>query len=203
MLLSALYKNSDRPMYSDFIRKTIRDSCEVKQGLLHDAAQIRNINLAISKIIQCITCGHKVMVMGNGGSASDAQHFCAELIGRFMIDNRRSYPCIALTANTSNITSIANDYGYEKIFSRQIEALAQKGDIVMALSTSGRSPNIHQGLVAAKKKELFTIGLTGGSAGLRDICDICIQVPSSKTSHIQEAHIMILHTICEIIDKIH
>ena len=155
-----------------------------------------------SKIIsEAFKNNNKLLICGNGGSASDAQHFSAELIGRFKKE-RASLPAIALNTDTSSITAIANDYNYKKIFSRQIEGLGQKGDILLAISTSGNSHNIKEALKVAKKKNIITIGLTGKNMSiLLKESDYCIAVPSYQTSHIQELHIIVLHLLCILIEK--
>ena len=155
-----------------------------------------------SKIIsEAFKNNNKLLICGNGGSASDAQHFSAELIGRFKKE-RASLPAIALNTDTSSITAIANDYNYKKIFSRQIEGLGQKGDILLAISTSGNSHNIKEAVKVAKKKNIITIGLTGKNKSiLLKESDYCIAVPSYQTSHIQELHIIVLHLLCILIEK--
>ena len=143
----------------------------------------------------------KLLICGNGGSASDAQHFAAELIGRFK-KNRKPFPALALNTDTSAITAIANDFDYKEIFSRQIEGLGEKGDILLAISTSGSSKNVIEGITAARKKKMIVIGLTGKKKSLIfSKSNICISVPSKETSHIQELHIIVLHLICILIEK--
>ncbi len=145
--------------------------------------------------------GNKILVCGNGGSASDAQHFTAELIGRFKKD-RIALPAIALNTDTSAITAIANDYDYKNIFSRQIEGLGMRGDILLAISTSGNSKNIKDAVKIAKKKNIIVIGLTGSKKSeLTKSSDLCISVPATETSHIQELHIIVLHLLCILIEK--
>ncbi|CEZ19927.1 Phosphoheptose isomerase [Candidatus Methylopumilus planktonicus] len=145
--------------------------------------------------------GGKVLIFGNGGSASDSQHIAAEIVGRF-VKERKGLPAIALTTDTSIITAVANDYGYEHIFSRQIEALCLKHDVVIGISTSGNSKNVIKGLEKANTLGAMTIGLTGGDGGLiKKIATHAIVVDSNETARIQEAHILIGHTICELIDE--
>ena len=152
-------------------------------------------------IVDSFKKGGKLLIAGNGGSAADSQHFAAELVGRFKKE-RRALPAIALTANTSILTAIANDYSFDKVFSRQIEALAKNGDVFFAISTSGNSANIVEGIRAAKKIGCLVIGLTGKAGGkMKDICDILIDVDSDDTPRIQENHILIIHSICEIIEN--
>ena len=155
-----------------------------------------------SKIASTINEGGKVLICGNGGSAADSQHFSAELVGRFY-KNREALPAIALTTDTSIITATANDFGYEHIFSRQVEALGQPHDILLGLSTSGNSENVIQAILAAQKKQMHTIALTGADGGeLTERVDCSIRVPSRQTPRIQEAHIFILHTWAEQIETI-
>lgn len=152
-------------------------------------------------IVESFKKGGKLLIAGNGGSAADSQHFATELVGRFKKE-RRALPAIALTANTSILTAIANDYSFDKVFSRQIEALAKNGDVFFAISTSGNSANIVEGIRAAKKIGCLVIGLTGKAGGkMKDICDILINVDFDDTPRIQENHILIIHSICEIIEN--
>jgi len=157
-----------------------------------------------SSAITCMNAlskGNKILLCGNGGSAADAQHIAAELVGRYKTE-RRGLPAIALTTDTSTITSIANDFGYSKIFERQVEAIANKGDVLIGISTGGTSLNVINALKIAKNLECKTIGLSGkGGGNFNDICDINIIVPSDDTARIQEMHILIGHTICHFIDQ--
>jgi len=151
-------------------------------------------------LCRALKAGKKVITFGNGGSAADAQHFAAELVARFETE-RQALAAVALSVDTSVLTAIANDYAYERIFSRQIEALAQPGDVVVAITTSGNSPNVLEAVKEAKKKKAFTVGLTGGTGGkLKGAVDLCICVPSPRTAHIQECHISLIHGICALID---
>ena len=157
-----------------------------------------------SSAITCMNAlskGNKILLCGNGGSAADAQHIAAELVGRYKTE-WRGLPAIALTTDTSTITSIANDFGYSKIFERQVEAIANKGDVLIGISTGGTSLNVINALKIAKNLECKTIGLSGkGGGNFNDICDINIIVPSDDTARIQEMHILIGHTICHFIDQ--
>ena len=149
-----------------------------------------------------MTLGNKILICGNGGSAADAQHFAAELTGRYLKE-RRSYPALALTTDTSALTAIGNDYGFDSVFSRQIEGLGKAGDILIAISTSGRSPNILKAVEVAKARGLRTIGLLGRDGGtLKDLVDDAFIVPSEVTARIQEIHEMILHFLCESMDAL-
>jgi len=145
--------------------------------------------------------GGKLLVMGNGGSAADAQHFVAEIVGRFKLE-RRALPAVALTTDTSILTAIGNDYGYESVFSRQVEALANDGDLVVGISTSGNSPNIFKALQEARLKGCRTVGLLGKSGGsIKDLCDLVLIIPSDDTPRIQEGHITIIHIVCDLMEK--
>lgn len=165
---------------------------------------IKELDIFVTEaIVWCtrtVSEGGKILLCGNGGSASDCQHIAAELTGRF-VKERKPLPAIALTTDTSALTAIANDYGYREVFVRQLEALANTGDTLIAISTSGNSENIINAVALAKKKALRVIGLLGRDGGkLKDLCDISIVVPSDSTPRIQEAHILIGHTICEGIE---
>lgn len=144
--------------------------------------------------------GGKILWMGNGGSAADSQHLAAEIVGRF-VNERRGLPSIALTTDTSILTAIGNDYGYEAIFSRQVEALCSPADVVVGISTSGNSPNVIQGILAAKTIGAFTVGMVGGNGGeLARLCDVLLTIPSKTTARVQECHILLGHILCECID---
>lgn len=146
--------------------------------------------------------GNKIFFMGNGGSAADAQHLAAEFVGRFEKE-RPGLPAIALTTDTSILTAVGNDYGFSQVFSRQIAALARSGDVVVGISTSGNSVNVVQAIAAAKEIGAVTVGLTGESGGqLAEVCDLCIKVPSRSTARIQEAHILIGHIVCALVDEV-
>jgi D-sedoheptulose 7-phosphate isomerase len=155
---------------------------------------------AAESMAQALTSGRKVLAFGNGGSAADAQHLVAELVNRYQME-RPPLPAVSLTTDTSTLTSIANDYHFDEVFVRQIKALGVEGDVALAISTSGRSPNVLQGLVAAKARGLVTIGLTGAGAGeMAPLCDILITVPSDETPRIQETHAVVVHLLCEMVD---
>jgi len=148
-----------------------------------------------------LASGHKVLLCGNGGSAADAQHIAAEFVGRFLKD-RRSLPSIALTTDTSAITAIANDYGYDKVFSRQIEGLGEAGDVLIAISTSGRSPNIIAAADQARQQQIRVIACTGEApSALAERADVTLAVPSGYTPHIQQGHITLLHVLCELVER--
>ena len=179
------------------IKEMLKESIEVKQKLIE---QSELIEFAATEIAKRIEKGGKVILFGNGGSAADAQHIACELVGKFKF-RRGPLPAIALTTNTSILTAIANDISFEEIFARQIEGLACEKDVVIGISTSGRSVNVIKGIQAAKKKNAFTIALTGEHGGpLASVADIAIKVPSTNVPRIQEAHITIGHIICEIVE---
>jgi len=158
------------------------------------------INSAAEIVIDAIKKGNKILIFGNGGSASDAQHIAAELVGRF-VKHRKSLPSIALTTDTSALTAIGNDYGFEHIFERQVEGLAVKGDVLIGISTSGNSNNVLKALEQGKAIGCKTIGLLGRDGGeMRSVCDLSIVVPSNVTARVQEMHILIGHIICTYVD---
>lgn len=186
---------------STIISENIKESIDAKNKLLNSEELSNAIEYASLESMKAIEEGKKILIAGNGGSASDSQHFAAEIVGRYEV-NRAAKPAIALTTDTSNITAIANDFGYEYIFSRQIEAIGQKGDIYIAISTSGNSDNILESLKVAKSMGIKTIGLTGNNGGyMKSLVDILINVPSERTGRIQEMHIMVLHILCSIIEE--
>ena len=155
---------------------------------------------AAELMVQTLKEGHKILLCGNGGSAADAQHIAAELTGRYKTE-RRGLPAIALTTDTSALTAIANDFGYEKVFSRQVEALANSGDLLIGISTSGNSTNVLLALEQAKAIGCTTIGLTGNTGGkMNALCDINLIAPSNNTPRIQEMHILFGHILCQIVD---
>jgi D-sedoheptulose 7-phosphate isomerase len=159
------------------------------------------IVIAIKMIIDALEVGGKVILIGNGGSAADAQHIAAEFIGRFKLE-RKGLPAIALNNDTSVLTALANDYGYDNVFSRQLEALGNNKDILIAISTSGNSPNILEAVKIARTNDIKVIGLTGGTGGkLKDMANIAIIVPSDNIARIQEAHITIGHVVCNLVEK--
>jgi len=156
---------------------------------------------SISEITKCLKKGNKIVLFGNGGSAADAQHMAAEFIGKYLLE-RKSLPAIALTTDTSILTAIGNDYSFDKVFSRQCESIVQKGDIVIAISTSGNSINVIEGVITAKKKGAYIIGLTGNNGGnLKKFLDINLVVPSKSTPRIQEVHRILMHIICENVEN--
>ncbi len=182
----------------DRIKDILLESIQVKEELLRTS--IGKIIEITDMITDSLKKNGKVIFFGNGGSASDSQHLAAELVGRFKKD-RRALPAIALTTNTAILTSLANDYGYEIVFAKQVEALGQKNDVAIGISTSGKAKNVVLGIKQAKKMGLKTIALTGTDGGeLAKLADISLVVPSSVTARIQEAHITIGHIICEMVE---
>jgi D-sedoheptulose 7-phosphate isomerase len=190
------------------IQELIKESFQVKELLFEDENALLNIEKSINLIVEAFKKRKKILIFGNGGSAGDAQHFAGEIVNRFKIE-RRPMPAVALTTDTSVLTAIANDLGYDYVFSKQIEALGEKGDIAIAITTSdieekkgGHSANIANALVSAKRKGLQTIGLVSiKSKEILRLLDTVIKIPSTDTSRIQESHIMVIHIICEIVEK--
>jgi D-sedoheptulose 7-phosphate isomerase len=183
----------------DRIKDILLESIQVKEEILR--SKIGQILEIADIIIDSLKKNGKVLLFGNGGSASDSQHIAAELVGRFKKD-RTALAAIALTVNTSVLTSLANDYGYEVVFARQIEALGQKNDVAVGISTSGKAKNVANGLKQAKKMGIKTVALTGGDGGeIAKLADVSLVVPSNVTARIQEAHITIGHIICELIEQ--
>lgn len=152
-------------------------------------------------LVETFSQGGKLLVMGNGGSAADAQHFVAEVVGRFKME-RRGLPAIALSTDTSILTAIGNDYGFDKVFLRQVEALAVPGDLVVGISTSGNSPNVQLALEFAREKGCRTVGLLGKDGGsIKHCCDLALIVPTNDTPRVQEGHITIIHIVCDLLEK--
>ena len=183
------------------IKDILGASIEVKNKLLGDAEVITTINECIEVLVNAFRNGNKVLFCGNGGSAADAQHLAAEFSGRFYID-RDALPAEALHCNSSYITAVGNDYGYDLIYARMIKGIGHKGDILVGLSTSGNSKNIINAFETAKQKDMITIGFTGLTGGsLKPLCDYLINIPSSDTPRIQECHITVGHIICQLVEQ--
>ena len=184
------------------IRKQIEESIALKQQVLSDQVMMDNLERCIGEMVQAFETRHKVLFCGNGGSAADAQHLAAELSGRYYFD-RPPLNAEALHVNTSFLTAVANDYSFDHVYERMVHALGQKGDMLVALSTSGNSPNILMALEAARKLGMTTLGFTGQDGGaMNDLCDILLKVPSRDTPRIQEVHILLGHIICENVEDI-
>ena len=181
------------------MRKYFEDSANVKLKFIEENEE--KLKKAIDVIYNALKDGNKILICGNGGSAADSQHFAAEIVGRFKLE-RKGMPAIALTTDTSILTAIGNDYGFDRIFERQIEALGKEGDVLVGISTSGNSENVIKAVNKAKEMGIYTIGLLGKSGGkLKDIVDLALIVPSNDTARIQECHLTIYHVICEEVEK--
>jgi D-sedoheptulose 7-phosphate isomerase len=185
----------------DQILRHFRESLLVHQRILAEDELLVNTSKVVAVCANAYKNGNKILIAGNGGSAADAQHFAGELVSRFYFD-RPALAAIALTTDTSILTAISNDYSYEDIFARQIQALGQQGDVFIAISTSGNSPNIIKAIHEAKSMGMTVIGLTGQSGGaMKPLCDICFCVPSDSTPRIQEGHLLIEHSLCACIEE--
>jgi len=185
----------------NYIKNQIQASIDTKQNILNDDALMQTIAEVGRECVALYKNSKKTLLAGNGGSAADAQHIAAELVGRYGFD-RPSIPSIALTTDTSNLTAIGNDYGYDKVFSRQMEGMGSEGDLFIGISTSGNSVNIVNAINAAKDKGVKTVALVGRDGGeMAKLADYAIIVPSNDTPRIQESHILIGHMICDIIEK--
>lgn len=187
--------------FDEQIRSTIKASISAKERLLEDHDLISRIGKIAEVLITVFKSGNKVILFGNGGSAADAQHIAAEFVGRFGFD-RPALPALALAVNTSCVTAIGNDYGFEFIFSRQLEALARHGDVAIGISTSGDSKNVLCAMATATRMGLYTVAMTGSKKStLNDAVEHCICVPSSKTPRVQECHILVGHIISELVEE--
>jgi len=185
----------------DKIKKIIKASIDTKQSVLQNEGLLKTIEASVDVIVNAFRNGNRVYFCGNGGSAADAQHLAAEFSGRFYTD-RKALPAEALHCNTSYLTAVANDYSFDEIYSRLIDGIGEKGDVLVGLSTSGNSPNILKAFNTAKRKEMITIGFTGKSGGeMRTLCDHLINIPSTDTPRIQESHIMVGHIICQLVEE--
>lgn len=185
---------------SDVLARSLEEHLKTIQALID--SRLAEIEAAGSLIWDALRSGNKILLCGNGGSAADAQHIAAELVGRYELE-RRAFPAISLTTDTSALTAVSNDYGYEEVFARQVEALAVAGDVLIAISTSGKSPSVIKAADQARALGCRTIALTGCSGEpLTAHCDLAVVVPSDRTSRVQEAHITIGHLWCEIVDKV-
>ena len=185
----------------DNIKKIIKSSIDTKQSVLQNEGLLKTIDTSVDVIVNAFRNGNRVYFCGNGGSAADAQHLAAEFSGRFYT-NRKALPAEALHCNTSYLTAVANDYGFDEIYSRLIDGIGEAGDVLVGLSTSGTSANIIKAFETAKKKEMITIGFTGKSGGnMKPLCDHLVNIPSTDTPRIQESHIMVGHIICQLVEE--
>ncbi len=183
------------------IKKHLQDSIAVKNKILADTNLLSAVEKVANAIVNAYKQGKKVILFGNGGSAADAQHMAGEFVGRFYKE-RKPLPALALHTNTSIVTAISNDYGYDAVFARQVEANTVAGDVVVGISTSGNSPNVVTAIQKAKEMRAFTVGLTGAKESkLSHAADICLRVPSQDTPRIQEAHITLGHIICFLVEE--
>ncbi len=180
-------------------REILEASLEAKR-LFWEREQ-EKIIAAAKRLIETLKAGGKILIFGNGGSAADAQHMAAELVNRFRRD-RAPLPALALTTDTSILTAIANDYSFDEVFAKQVQALGNKGDVALGISTSGRSKNVLLGLAVAREQGLFTLGLSGGDGGeMAAVCDLLLIVPSPETPRIQEGHLFFIHLVCELVEE--
>ena len=185
----------------DEIRISLMATRQVMEDMLADSVLQQQLVKAVDCCVSALNSGGKLMFVGNGGSAAEAQHFSAEMVGRFL-QERKPLPSIALTTDTSAVTAIGNDYGYEHVFSRQVQALGRKGDVLIAMSTSGRSKNIVMAMQAARSAGISTIGLTGiHPRDMGELADVSLKVPSSHTPQIQEGHLVLGHLLCGMVEK--
>jgi D-sedoheptulose 7-phosphate isomerase len=183
------------------IESLLSDSIRVKQAMLDDSALLKDVTSIATMCTDAFRRGNKVLLAGNGGSAADAQHIAAEFLGRFELE-RRGLPALALATNGSSVTAIANDFGYDTIFRRQVEALAVAGDVFIGFSTSGNSANVLAAIEHCRDNDIATIGLTGEGGGkMAELCDIAICVPSKNTARVQESHITLGHILCSLIES--
>ena len=183
----------------EIVIRELEESAGIKKAAAQDLSDV--IAEAAQTVIKAYRSGKKVLLIGNGGSAADAQHIASELVGRFLME-RKALPAIALTTDTSVLTSVANDYGFPQIFCKQVAALVKEGDVVLGLSTSGTSPNVVSALRLAREMGAVTVGLTGREGGqMKEVCDLCICVPCDLTPMIQEAHIAVSHALCDYIER--
>lgn len=184
---------------NQIIEQRLTDHLEVMQKLIASDLPSK-LERCAAYVERALAKGHKVLFCGNGGSAADSQHLAAEFVGRFQKE-RKGLPAIALTVDTSILTSVANDYGYDTVFARQVQALGERGDVLIGISTSGNSQNVLLAIETAKAKGLACIGMTAEGGGkMAEVCDICLAVPSKVTARVQEMHILMGHILCELVD---
>lgn len=191
---------TSKPEISAILKNSLREHIATLESLTDQT--LSDIERSGRLIFEALNAGKKLIICGNGGSAADAQHIAAELVGRYE-KLRRSFPAIALTTDTSALTAVSNDFGFEEVFARQVAGLANAGDVLVAISTSGKSPNVLRAVEKARELGCLTIALTGaGAEPLASACDMAVVVPSPRTSRVQEAHITIGHLWCEMVDEL-
>lgn len=184
----------------DYVLAQVAEAQRVMTAMLADEVLVADVEAAAHACVACIKRGGKVLLAGNGGSAADAQHIAGEFVSRFAFD-RPGLPAIALTTDTSILTAIGNDYGYEKLFARQVQALGQKGDVFIGYSTSGKSPNVLLAFEEARSRGVVCVGFTGNRGGvMRELCDHLLEVPSAETPKIQEGHLVLGHILCGLVE---
>ncbi len=186
---------------SEYVRRQLARGVEVLQATLADEALLATVDRVADLCIEALKSDRKILFAGNGGSAADCQHLAGELVSRFAYD-RPGLPAFALTTDTSVLTAIGNDYGYERAFARQVQAVATAGDVLIAISTSGRSPNVLAALREAREKGVRTVGFTGaGGEAMAPLCDLLVRIPATETPKIQEGHIAVGHIVCGLIER--
>lgn len=184
------------------LKRQISESIRVKKAILHDPVLLNGLATVAERIVAAYRQGRKLLLAGNGGSAADAQHIAGEMVNRFRFD-RPALPALSLATDTSVLTAIGNDAAFDQVFARQIQALGNAGDVFIGISTSGDSPDIIKALQACGRKRIFRIGLTGKTGGkMKARCDCCLRVPSNDTPRVQEAHIMLAHLLCGMIEEL-
>jgi D-sedoheptulose 7-phosphate isomerase len=182
-----------------WVEEEVRESLRVKQAFLQECGEM--VAAICEALAERLEHGGKLLLFGNGGSAADAQHIAAEFVGRYQLE-RAALPAMALTANSSTVTAVANDYGYDEVFARQVSAFGAKDDAAIGISTSGNSPSVLRGIATARERGMLTIGFTGGGGRLRDAVDLCLAVPSAATSRIQECHILAGHIVSGYCERV-
>ncbi len=183
-----------------YIKKYIEGSINIKMAILNSTTLMLSISEIVNLCVTAFQNGNRILIAGNGGSAADSQHIAAEFVSRFYFD-RPGLPAIALSTDTSMLTAIGNDYGFDKIFSRQLQANGREGDVFIGISTSGRSVNVINAMKMARELKISTVGLAGGSGVIEEFSDICLCIPSLSTPFIQECHIMVGHIICGLVEE--
>ena len=188
-------------MKVELVREQLLASAELKRKVAEDEVLTTQVARMAQMVFDALKSGHRIYLCGNGGSAADAQHLAAEFVGRFQKE-RDAWPAVALTTNTSLLTALGNDYSFDIVFSRQVQALVEPGDILVGISTSGNRTNVIEAAVAARQKGAKTLGLAGGDGGkLKEVCDECFVVPVQPTCRIQEVHIAVGHVICDLVEE--